>query len=110
MSIHSIATPCPGQNLLAPPATPFRKLLQSRHLPKALNADEITRLLAIPNPADPFGLRDRTMLELFYATGIRRSEMPHLLPHKSVDRMEVRDLPFSRPPVRPIGSFRSYSR
>ena len=51
---------------------------QSRHLPKALNADEITRLLAIPNPADPFGLRDRTMLELFYATGIRRSEMTHL--------------------------------
>jgi RHS repeat-associated protein len=36
------------------------------------------RLLAMPNPADPFGLRDRTMLELFYATGIRRSEMSHL--------------------------------
>ena len=51
---------------------------QSRHLPKALNAEEIARLLAIPNPADPFGLRDRTMLELFYATGIRRSEMSHL--------------------------------
>jgi integrase/recombinase XerD len=51
---------------------------QARHLPKALNADEITRLLAMPNPADPFGLRDRTMLELFYATGIRRSEMSHL--------------------------------
>jgi RHS repeat-associated protein len=32
----------------------------------------------MPNPADPFGLRDRTMLELFYATGIRRSEMSHL--------------------------------
>jgi hypothetical protein len=27
MSIHFIATPCPGQNLLAPSATPFRKLL-----------------------------------------------------------------------------------
>jgi addiction module HigA family antidote len=30
MSIHSIATPCPSQNLLAAPATPFRKMLQGR--------------------------------------------------------------------------------
>ena len=39
----------------------------------------------MPNTADSFCLHDRTMLELFYATGIRRSEMTHLLPHKSVD-------------------------
>ncbi len=51
---------------------------QARHLPKALDEKEIQLLLAIPNPADPFGLRDRTILELFYATGIRRSEMAHL--------------------------------
>ena len=35
-------------------------------------------LLALPNTADPFGLRDRTILELFYATGIRRTEMTRL--------------------------------
>jgi integrase/recombinase XerD len=51
---------------------------QSQRLPKALDEDEIQRLFAIPNPADPFGLRDRTMLELFYATGIRRGEMANL--------------------------------
>jgi integrase/recombinase XerD len=51
---------------------------QARHLPKALNPDEIARLLALPNTADPFGLRDRVMLELFYATGIRRTEMTRL--------------------------------
>ena len=51
---------------------------QARHLPKALNPDEITRLLAIPNTGDPFGLRDRVILELFYATGIRRTEMVSL--------------------------------
>ena len=51
---------------------------QARQLPKALNEQEIQRLLAIPNPADPFGLRDRAMLELFYATGIRRTEMANL--------------------------------
>jgi integrase/recombinase XerD len=43
---------------------------QSRRLPKCLSTDEIDRVLARPNTADPFGLRDRTILELFYATGI----------------------------------------
>jgi integrase/recombinase XerD len=51
---------------------------QARQLPKSLNDREIQLLLALPNPADPFGLRDRTMLELFYASGIRRSEMANL--------------------------------
>ncbi|MBJ7395843.1 MAG: tyrosine-type recombinase/integrase [Akkermansiaceae bacterium] len=51
---------------------------QTTQLPKALNEQEIHLLLAIPNPTDPFGLRDRTVLELFYATGIRRTEMANL--------------------------------
>ena len=51
---------------------------QARMLPKALSHDEIERVLSIPNAADPFGLRDRTILELFYATGIRRTEMTNL--------------------------------
>ena len=51
---------------------------QARQLPKALSAQEIQLLLAIPDPADPFGLRDRALLELFYASGIRRTEMTRL--------------------------------
>ncbi len=51
---------------------------QARALPKALNPQEIQALLAVPNPDDPFGLRDRAILELFYSTGIRRSEMTRL--------------------------------
>lgn len=51
---------------------------QSQRLPKFLNEKEIQSLLAIPNTADPFGLRNRTILELFYATGIRRSELTNL--------------------------------
>ncbi|MEY4246198.1 MAG: site-specific tyrosine recombinase XerC [Verrucomicrobiota bacterium] len=51
---------------------------QARYLPKSLNPQEIGRLLALPNPSDTFGLRDRTILELFYATGIRRTEMANL--------------------------------
>lgn len=37
---------------------------QSRQLPKSHSVEEINRILSIPNPADPFGLRDRTILEL----------------------------------------------
>ncbi len=35
---------------------------QARQLPKSLSPGEIQRLLAIPNPADPFGLRDHSSL------------------------------------------------
>ncbi|MCF7731462.1 MAG: tyrosine-type recombinase/integrase [Akkermansiaceae bacterium] len=53
---------------------------QSRRLPKALSPEEIDRLFSLPNPADALGLRDRAILELFYATGIRRTEMTRLDP------------------------------
>ena len=51
---------------------------QARALPKSLSPDEIDRLLALPDTASPFGLRDRTVLELFYSTGVRRTEMTRL--------------------------------
>jgi integrase/recombinase XerD len=51
---------------------------QARSLPKSLSPDEIDRLLALPDTASPFGLRDRTILELFYSTGVRRTEMTRL--------------------------------
>jgi integrase/recombinase XerD len=51
---------------------------QARQLPKSLTGEEIDRILALPDITDPFGLRDRAILELFYATGIRRTEMTRL--------------------------------
>ncbi len=51
---------------------------QPRQLPKTLNPGQIDALMALPDTSSPFGLRDRTILELFYATGIRRSEMVNL--------------------------------
>jgi integrase/recombinase XerD len=51
---------------------------QSRRLPKALSPDELQQILEIPELTSPFGLRDRTVLEIFYATGIRRTEMTRL--------------------------------
>ena len=54
--------------LLQPPKLP-------RSLPKALAESEIEALLAAPDDATPEGLRDRAMLELMYACGLRVSEL-----------------------------------
>lgn len=51
---------------------------QPRSLPKALGEREVEALLAAPDIATPLGLRDRAMLELMYAAGLRVSELVEL--------------------------------
>lgn len=46
-----------------------------RTLPKVLSEAEIEALLGAPDVATPLGLRDRAMIELLYATGLRVSEL-----------------------------------
>ena len=46
-----------------------------RSLPKSLTEDDVMALLAAPEVGQPLGLRDRAMLEILYACGLRVSEL-----------------------------------
>jgi len=48
---------------------------QEKHLPQFLTEDEVTKLIEVALPKDERGLRDRAILETFYSTGIRISEL-----------------------------------
>jgi integrase/recombinase XerC len=48
---------------------------RERKVPAHLSIDEMERLLDMPDVSDPLGCRDRAILELFYASGLRLSEL-----------------------------------
>ena len=64
----------PAVNLVAP------KLWKK--LPKVLSEEQVERLLAAPDPSSPRGLRDKAIIELLYATGLRVSELVELELHQ----------------------------
>ena len=59
----------------ANPAADLESPKIAKYLPDTLSEREVTALLNAPNEAKPGGMRDRAMLELLYATGLRVSEL-----------------------------------
>ena len=66
------------------PAEVLEAASRGLHLPKVLSVQEVERLLEEPNLGTLDGYRDKTMLELLYATGMRVSELVNV-PVKNVD-------------------------
>jgi len=60
----------PAGDLQAPRAWPA--------LPKFLSVDQVEKLISQPDATTPRGLRDRALIEVLYATGLRVSELIHL--------------------------------
>ena len=60
------------------PCIGLRAAKQALRFPKTLSEDQVTALLNAPDIETPLGLRDRTMLELMYASGLRVSEIVSL--------------------------------
>ena len=54
----------------------------ARTLPEILTLKEIEQILEQPDPQTPLGIRDRAMLEMLYATGMRVSELTQLPTHQ----------------------------
>ena len=77
-------------------ADPTLKLASARQplrVPRTLSEAQVEALLGAPEVAAPLGLRDRTMLELMYASGLRVSELVGLKTvHLSLDEGAVRVL------------------
>jgi integrase/recombinase XerD len=68
-----------NNHILHNPASDLDLPRMERRIPKTiLSADEVERVMVVPDIETPVGLRDRAMLETFYSTGVRRSELIRL--------------------------------
>ncbi|MDQ7007728.1 MAG: site-specific tyrosine recombinase XerD [Acidobacteriota bacterium] len=76
------------------PARRLEAPRRHRTLPRVLTGEEVERLIAAPDTATPRGQRDRAMIEVLYATGVRVSELV---------AMRVGDLDLRRGLARVVG-------
>lgn len=57
------------------PLANIKQPKKEKMLPKILSLQEVIQMIQVPDTTTPLGLRDRAMLELLYATGLRVSEL-----------------------------------
>ena len=60
------------------PMSDVRPPKKAEHLPAVLTLEEIDKLLQVAGEDTPLGIRNRTLLEVMYATGLRVSELVNL--------------------------------
>jgi integrase/recombinase XerC len=85
---------CREGHLVNNPVLTITTPKREKHLPQFLYSDEINALLELPNPATELGVRDRAILEVLYAGGLRLQETVNL---------KLRDLDLSRGYLRVFG-------
>lgn len=93
-------------HLPANPASELEMPRPEKRLPQeSLSLHEVRQLLNIPDTSDPLGLRDRAMLELFYSTGMRRSELTKLEIHDlNRQTLQIRQGKGHKDRVVPVGA------
>ena len=101
------------------PVTEIDSPKRGRRVPKVLTIEQVERLLAVPDE-DMLGLRDRAMLELAYAAGLRVSELCGLTfgQIQEADRLLVvlgkgqkrRVIPYGNPAARALDRYLAKSR
>ncbi len=89
--LHSFGQWAQGCGISTDPFAGLSAPKTPRRLPDSLEAREVEALLNAPDPTNPQGQRDKAILELLYAVGVRVSELVGLdLDSVTLDRSEVR--------------------
>ena len=93
--------------MLLDPTEGIQELRRQDVLPRpVLTQKEMTRLINAPNTSLPLGIRDRALLEVMYATGIRVGELEKVTIHHvdlSTQTLQVRHAKGGRPRTVPLG-------
>jgi len=96
------------RHLVMNPAAELELPKKEKHLPhRVLSARKMALVLSLPNTSSATGLRDRAILETFYATGIRRRELAHLKVYdlyREQETLVVRQGKGKKDRIVPIGS------
>lgn len=99
---------CRGHHILYNPASELEMPRKEKRLPEEpLSIAQVEAVLAQPDIGDPLGVRDRAMMELFYSTGMRRSELAQLQVfsvNQERHTVQIRQGKGSKDRVSPVGA------
>ncbi len=81
-----------NRDILSLPSEKIKLIKEQERTVKFLDLDQIKKLLAAPNTKNIIGLRDRTILETFFSTGLRIAELVNLNKEQFVNLSNKKDL------------------